>query len=100
MSKLVLSFEDLSIKDKELYGGKAAGLGELTSAGIRVPPGFCISGDALGAVLEANDLVDEIARIAASLNFEDYLGVEERTSNIRALIASARMPAELDQDIR
>src|SRR5262245_10762384 len=100
MSQLVLSFDEITIKDTERCGGKAAGLGELTRAGIRVPGGFCVTGDALNRVIEANGLKSQIAAIAASLNFEDYLGVEEKTGKTRALIAAAMIPAELDGDIR
>ncbi|MGB7220293.1 MAG: PEP/pyruvate-binding domain-containing protein [Vicinamibacterales bacterium] len=100
MSKLVLSFEKIKLTDTERCGGKAAGLGELTRAGVRVPGGFCVTGDALTRVIEANGLGQEIAGIAAGLNFEDYLGVEEQTGKIRTLIAAAMIPSDLDSDIR
>jgi pyruvate,water dikinase len=100
MSKLVLSFEEIKLSDTERCGGKAAGLGELIRAGIRVPGGFCVTGDALTKVIEANELTRKIADIAASLNFEDYLGVEERTGQIRALITAATIPGDLEQEIR
>ncbi|OFV91206.1 MAG: hypothetical protein A3G76_13545 [Acidobacteria bacterium RIFCSPLOWO2_12_FULL_65_11] len=100
MSTLVLPFEEIKLTDTERCGGKAAGLGELTRAGIRVPGGFCVTGDALTRVIEVNGLKQKIAAIAATLNFEDYLGVEERTGQIRALIAAATIPGDLDQEIR
>ena len=39
-------FEELSKKDVPLVGGKGANLGELTNAGIPVPPGFCVTAEA------------------------------------------------------
>src|SRR6185295_5821501 len=73
---------------------------ELTRAGIRVPGGFCVTGDALTKVIDANALTQKIADIAASLNFEDYLGVEARTGEIRGMIAAATIPGDLEHEIR
>ena len=36
-------FSDISKNDVSLVGGKAASLGEMTNAGIPVPPGFVIT---------------------------------------------------------
>ena len=40
---LVRWFKDLSLVDDDLVGGKAANLGELTSAGLPVPDGFALT---------------------------------------------------------
>jgi len=39
-------FEELGREDVPLVGGKGANLGELTNAGIPVPPGFCVTAEA------------------------------------------------------
>ncbi len=39
-------FEELKKTDVALVGGKGANLGELTNAGIPVPPGFCVTAEA------------------------------------------------------
>ena len=39
----ILWFEESGRKTFELVGGKGASLGEMTQAGIRVPPGFSIT---------------------------------------------------------
>jgi len=39
-------FEELGRNDVALVGGKGANLGELTNAGIPVPPGFCVTAEA------------------------------------------------------
>lgn len=36
-------FEELKKEDVDIAGGKGANLGELTQAGIPVPPGFVIT---------------------------------------------------------
>lgn len=100
MNGYVLSLEEIGPGDLERCGGKAAGLGQLLRFGVRVPGGFCIVGEALDHVIEENGLGGRIAAIAASLNFEDYEGVEKKTGEIRSLIASAKIPEPLDQELR
>ena len=39
----VKKFEDLNKSDIPIAGGKGANLGELTQAGIPVPPGFVVT---------------------------------------------------------
>jgi len=100
MNKYVLPLENIGQEDSERCGGKAAGLGELLHLGMRVPPGFCLVGDALTHVVEANGLTEQIAGIAAGLNFDDYSGVEEKTGAIRSLIGSAKIPDDLERELR
>jgi pyruvate, water dikinase len=47
-------FEETSLTDVGLVGGKGANLGELTTAGLPVPPGFVVTAAAyLEAVSES-----------------------------------------------
>ena len=43
---LVLPFAALGAADLPLVGGKGANLGEMTRAGLPVPPGFCVTTEA------------------------------------------------------
>lgn len=100
MTSYVLSLAEIGPGDLARCGGKAAGLGQLLRFGVRVPGGFCIVGEALDHVVESNGLSAQIAEIAAGLNFEDYEGVENKTGQIRSLIASAKIPGDLEQELR
>lgn len=40
--ELIRNFDRLSKGDANIAGGKGASLGEMTSAGIPVPPGFVV----------------------------------------------------------
>ncbi len=99
MSRYILPLQDITQEDVQRCGGKATSLGELTRAGARVPPGFCILAEALPYVVASNALGERIAGIAAGLNFEDYADVEKKTAEIRSLITSAGVPTNLDQAI-
>jgi pyruvate,water dikinase len=96
----ILSLEEITKDDVQRCGGKAASLGELTRAGARVPPGFCIVAGAFFYVVDSNSLGDRITGIAASLNFDDYNDVEAKTAQVRSLITSAAIPGDLEHDIR
>ena len=43
-------FKDVGIVDRPTVGGKGGSLGELTQAGIAVPPGFCCGASAVGGL--------------------------------------------------
>ncbi|MDH5441205.1 MAG: hypothetical protein OEY31_11450, partial [Candidatus Bathyarchaeota archaeon] len=61
--KLVLWFEELAKGDIPLVGGKNANLGEMTKAGIPVPPGFAISAYAYDRFIEETSIAEKIYRI-------------------------------------
>ena len=46
-------FESISARDLPRVGGKGANLGALTSAGVPVPPGFCVTTAAFDEFLRA-----------------------------------------------
>ena len=48
---LVLPFTTLSARDLPQVGGKGANLGEMTQAGLPVPPGFCLTTEAFDRTL-------------------------------------------------
>ena len=56
MDEYCVDFEAIDGTMLAVVGGKAANLGELTRAGLPVPPGFCVTTDAYRAVAEADAL--------------------------------------------
>ena len=100
MTTYTLSLQEIGKDDFQVCGGKGANLGELTQLGARVPPGYCIVAGALQYLIGANSLEGRIAEIAEQLDFNDFEGVEAATTRIRALIADADIPADLETEIR
>ncbi|KRT64027.1 MAG: phosphoenolpyruvate synthase, pyruvate, water dikinase [Chloroflexi bacterium CSP1-4] len=94
-----LPLDEIDKDDVQRCGGKGANLGELTQIGARVPPGFCITADALGYLLSSNSLDGPIAEVASRLDFEDLNALEAATAGIRGMIASARVPTDLEAEI-
>jgi len=60
MTNNVVGFDTLGRHDTAVAGGKGANLGELTGAGLPVPPGFVISADAYLASMERGGTRDDL----------------------------------------
>jgi pyruvate,water dikinase len=52
----ILQLDALNRNDLSRAGGKGANLGEMRSAGLSVPPGFCILTDAYRDFVTANQM--------------------------------------------
>ena len=55
-------FSEIGLADRPAVGGKGGSLGELTSAGIDVPPGFVVRTEAFEAFIRALDKEQAIRR--------------------------------------
>jgi pyruvate, water dikinase len=99
MRKFVKMFGEMTRQDSQEAGGKAANLGELVQNGFNVPPGFCVTSRSLSHLMDQNALQPQIDAIADTLDYEDYEGMEEKTSEIRDLIFQAEIPDALYREI-
>jgi rifampicin phosphotransferase len=81
----IKQFGELGRGDIEQAGGKGANLGELTRAGLPVPPGFVILTDAYRAYIAEHQLADKIVGLAGPT--DDPAGYESASEQIRALFA-------------
>ncbi len=55
-------FTDIRLADVATVGGKGANLGELTAAGLPVPPGFVVTASAYLAAIDASGRAREAPR--------------------------------------
>ena len=56
MGDFVVFLDETGLDDLRQVGGKAANLGHLTGAGLRMPPGFPVKADAFDLFLESGGL--------------------------------------------
>ena len=98
--ELILDFTKLGKGDVALAGGKGASLGEMTRAGIPVPPGFVILATAFEKFLKETDLNVEIDSILHSVDRREMHTVEDASEKIKALILSAEMPRATTEEIK
>ena len=76
-----------------LVGGKAANLGELTRAGLPVPPGFCVTTEAYRRGRRAARPRRLLDRLAASAAADDVPALTALAGRARAALLAAPIPA-------
>lgn len=97
--KHIAFFKDISKKDVGRAGGKGASLGEMTAAGIPVPPGFVVLADAFDRFIAETNLKEEITARLAEVRAEDMNSVDRASSVLRAVIHDTSMPKDLTEEI-
>jgi len=99
----ILWFDELSIDDVPLVGGKNASLGEmyrnLTSKGVSVPNGFAVTAHAYHYLLEKAGIRGRIKDILSDLNVSNMKNLAERGLRVRETILQAEFPEELNEAI-
>jgi pyruvate,water dikinase len=98
--ELVEDFKKIDKNDVNLAGGKGASLGEMTRAGIPVPPGFVILSTAFEKFLEKTDLNVEIDAALETVNHKEMHTVENASEKIQTLISSAEIPKDIAEEIQ
>jgi len=99
MSDAVAWFADVGIKDRPTVGGKGGSLGELTQAGITVPPGFVVTVLAFETFLEALEAREPIRPLVEALDPTDHGAATKLSEQLRARVMEEKMPAEVEQAI-
>ena len=98
--EIIRNFSTISKNDADIAGGKGASLGEMTQAGISVPPGFVVLAEAFEKFLEETDLNVEIVSILHSVNHKEIHTVENASEKIQALILGAKMPKDIEKILK
>ncbi len=98
MSK-IMNIKDLGVNDIPIAGGKAANLGELTSAGFDVPPGFVLTTESYDYFLESNGLGDLLVTVMENLDVSSDSKVQEASANIRRAFEVGKIPEDLEEQI-
>jgi pyruvate,water dikinase len=99
MSKNIVWFSEVGKDDGAIVGGKGANLGELTKAGLPVPPGYIITADAYFEYVKAASLEEVISNILEGLDFEDTKDLQDRAQKIREIIKATPLPTKLTKEI-
>lgn len=97
--KFTKNFKELSKNDADIAGGKGASLGEMTNAGIPVPPGFVVLASSFDRFCEETDLNVEIDAILHKVNHQEIHTVERASEEIQALILAQDMPKDIGGEI-
>jgi pyruvate,water dikinase len=95
----VVSFDELGVGDVGVVGGKGANLGELTGAGVPVPPGFVVTAPAYLEAMEAAGVRERLAEIAAGVDVDDPVALRDSSEELRQLVVKASAPDALRSEI-
>ncbi len=93
-------FNQLSKNDIAIAGGKGASLGEMAQAKFPVPPGFVVLAGAFKRFLAETDLNVEVSAILKKVNYKDINSVDKASNQIRDLIADAKFPQDIGEEIK
>lgn len=100
-SKWIYWFEELRTGHNELVGKKCANLGEMTSLGLRVPPGFAVSVHGCEKFMKetgAGEDVREYVRVHRE-DIKELSSQVEAGRAIRKIIESKPMPHSMEQEL-
>jgi hypothetical protein len=70
-------FGEIGLTDVGLVGGKGANLGELTTAGLPVPPGFVVTAAAFLEAISESGARARLARLLSELNADDPISLTQ-----------------------
>ena len=103
-TKYIRWFEEISIRDVPLVGGKNASLGEmyreLTGKGVKIPNGFTITAEGYRHILSTTGIRGPIEKALTGVNKEDVSDLAVRGKKVRDLILEAGIPDDLWGEIR
>jgi pyruvate,water dikinase len=92
-------FEQLDRSSVAEAGGKGANLGEMTRAGLPVPPGFVLTAAAFDRFREAGDLGRQIDDVLSALDVHDAAALESASTRLQALVRAAPVPGEITAEL-
>ncbi len=96
-------FDDLTLDDLAIVGGKNASLGELrrelTPLGVRVPNGFATTAHAYHAFLDTGDVRREVDAALEGLDVRDLERLREAGRRARTAIVGSELPPQLAEAV-
>ena len=88
----VKKFEDLSKDDLGIAGGKGANLGELTQAGIPVPPGFVVTSKTYDKFMRDTGIFNSVMDILDQVDINNTKELQEASEKIKGIIIETPIP--------
>ncbi|WAT17754.1 phosphoenolpyruvate synthase [Aurantiacibacter sp. MUD11] len=93
-------FADVGITDRPTVGGKGGSLGELTQAGIDVPPGFVVTTAAFEQFLAKLEASEPIRPQVEALDPNDLGAATKLSEQLRARVMEEPMPAAVEEALK
>lgn len=104
MKRFIRWFDEISIKDIPLVGGKNASLGEMYQAlnprGIEIPPGFAVTAEAFTELISQNGLAEKIYALLEKFDTRETERLAKIGKEIRTHIQGVGIPQRVADEIR
>ncbi|MCC7161222.1 MAG: hypothetical protein IT331_01905 [Anaerolineae bacterium] len=97
MSDYIFTFGEITAQDVGRVGGKGANLGEMTHAGLPVPPGFCVAAEAYRKFTA--HVGPTITALLKNMRPDDADDVEIKAAQLRDALIAQPMPDEVADQI-
>jgi len=90
--------EDVRADDIDSVGGKGASLGELTDAGLPVPPGFVVTAGTYRSFIEKTGIEEELFE-AVDVDPEDSTALAKAEARAKELVLDTELPEEMREGV-
>jgi pyruvate,water dikinase len=90
--------DDITADDLDSVGGKAASLGELTAAGLPVPPAFVVTADTYRSFIEDTGIDVELFEVG-EVDTDDSQALAEAAERAQQLILETEVPDHVRDEV-
>ena len=97
--KTIVWAEEVNKESIPLVGGKGANLGEMTAAGLPIPPSFMVTADAFTQFIEGTGIKDEIFKILKRTDVEDKQKLMHDSERIQKIFDEQKIPEQMEKEI-
>ena len=97
--ELVRNFSNINKDNVDLAGGKGASLGEMTQAGIPIPPGFVVLSHTFDKFIEETGVKSDIDAVLHTVDHKEIHTVEAASEKIQGIILSQNMPGDIAGEV-
>jgi pyruvate,water dikinase len=95
----VVPFAEYAPELRPLLGGKNASLGEMTAAGLPVPPGFAVTTAAFAAHLAGAEVSRDVKDLLSRVDLSDPTALEETSAAVRARVEATPLAPEVAEAV-
>ena len=98
--KRIAWFKELTKDSIPIAGGKGANLGEMFSAGLPVPSGFCVTAQTYKEFIDRTKISDKILKIVDTIkDYEDNDVLQKNANEVQKLILDTKVPEDIAKEI-
>ena len=98
--QVISSFDQISLADAPVVGGKGANLGEMANAGFPVPAGFVVRAEAYLDAIDAAGVRAELQSLRNGLDTSDDAALAAVSDKARAIVRGLTLPETTAAAIR